>query len=244
MKKPLGVLLLHGFTGLPETVNGLIPHLEAAGLPYRMPTMRGHFSHPKDMEGVTYPDWIMDASKAMDDLLNEVDKVVIVGLSMGGTVALELAMRRPQDLAGVVTVAAAIRFKDPLTALTPLLAKIFRYWMMPPAPKDCAYGEAKNYRYFPTKCFSSFADLCRHAEANVSKVTCPILILHSTVDQTIHPKSAQIIHDGVSSKEKDLKWFHRTGHEMMLDWEKDQVFADIMGFIKARTAVGTDKVEA
>ncbi len=234
MKKPLGVLLLHGFTGLPETVNGLVPHLEAAGLPYRMPAMRGHFSKPEDLVGVTWPDWVADAGAALDDLLAEVDQVVVVALSMGGLVALKLAMDRPERLAGLVLVAPALRFVDPLTSLTPLLSMVAKFWAMPKAPKDCAY-EARNYAYFPTKTFASFQDFARHVEVNLPRVKTPICLMHSKVDRTIQWISSQIIHDRVSSEVKELHWFERSGHEMMMDREKDRVFELTMAFVQTRT---------
>ncbi len=48
----LGVLLLHGFTSSVRTVEGLVPRLEAAGLPYRMPVLRGHGTRYQDLAGV------------------------------------------------------------------------------------------------------------------------------------------------------------------------------------------------
>lgn len=236
MKKPLGVLLLHGFTGLPETVNGMVPHLESAGLPYRMPAMRGHFAKPEDLVGVTWQDWVEDAGESLDALLLEADRVVIVALSMGGLVALKLAMERPERLAGLVLVAPALRFVDPLTSLTPLLSMFAKFWPMPKAPKDCGY-EAMNYPYFPTKTFASFQDLARHIEVNLPRVKVPLSVMHSKVDRTIQWISSQIIHDRVSSTEKELHWFERSGHEMMMDVEKDRVFELAMAFIRARTPV-------
>lgn len=234
MKKPLGVLLLHGFTGLPETVSGMVPHLESAGLPYRMPAMRGHFAKPEDLVGVTWQDWVEDANQALDDLLGSVDRVVIVALSMGCLVALKIAMERPERLCGLVLVAPALRFADPLASLTPLLSMFAKFWPMPKAPKDCAY-EAKNYPYFPTKTFVSFQDLARHIEVNLPRVETPLCLMHSKADKTIQWISSQIIHDRVSSKDKELHWFERSGHEMMMDREQDRVFELAMAFIRAKT---------
>lgn len=234
MKKPLGVLLLHGFTGLPETVNGLVPHLEAAGLPYRMPALRGHFTRPEDLVGVTWRDWVDDAARALDELLTEVDKVVVVALSMGCLVALKLAMERPEPLSGLVLVAPALRFADPLTAFTPLLSMFAKFWPMPKPPKECAY-EAKNYPYFPTRTFSSFQDFARHIEANLPLVKTPVCLMHSKTDRTIQWISSQIIHDRVASPEKELHWFERSGHEMMMDREQDRVFELTMAFIRSKT---------
>jgi carboxylesterase len=234
MKQPIGVLVLHGFTGLPETVNGLIPHLTAAGIPYRMPAMRGHWTQPRDLVGVTAQDWVDDAAAALKDLLTEAEKVVVVGLSMGALVTLKLAISHEADIAGVVTVAPAVRVLDPLAPYCHLIAKVAPYWWMPPAPKGVAYGTAKNYSIFPTKAFVVFYELGREVEAMLDRVRVPIRVLVSRADKTIKPESAQIVHDRVSSTEKDIHWFERSAHEMMMDWEKDRVFDLIMDFVKAR----------
>ncbi|HEY9898272.1 MAG TPA: alpha/beta fold hydrolase [Pantanalinema sp.] len=234
MKQPIGVLLLHGFTGLPETVDGLIPHLKAAGIPFRMPAMRGHWTQPRDLVGVTAKDWLEDATAALDDLLVEAERVVLVGLSMGALITLQLAISREADLAGVVAVAPALRVADPLAPYCHLMAKVVPYWWMPPAPKGTAYGTAKNYAIFPTKAFVEFYELGREVETLLDKVKVPIRILVSKADKTIKPESSQVIYDRVGSTDKDLHWFERSGHEMMIDWEKDRVFDLIMDFVRTR----------
>lgn len=234
---PLGVLILHGYTGYQETVSGLVPHLEAAGLPYRMPALRGHWTRPEDLAGVTAQHWHDDALAAFEDLRREADRVVIVALSMGGLVGLWLAMERPTEIAGMVSVATALRFQDPLAPLCGLMARLFKQWKMPPAPTDCAYGQARNYPSFATDSFVEFYRMAQRIEADLPKVTVPLLILHSHNDRTIKPISAQILYDRVASTDKRLVWFERSGHEMMLDWEKERVFELTMEFIRAHQPV-------
>lgn len=236
-KAPLGVLILHGYTGYRETVSGLVPYVEAAGLPYRMPALRGHWTRPEDLRGVKAQDWYDDARAAMDELLLECDRVVVVALSMGGLIALWLAMEAPERIAGVVSVASALRFQDPLAPLCGVIARIAPQWPMPKAPKDCAFGEAKNYPVFATDSFVAFYRLAKWVEANLARVKVPLLIMHSHRDRTIKPISAQILHDRVASTEKRLVWFERSGHEMMMDWDKEQVFEQTMEFIRSRLPV-------
>ena len=52
----VAVLLLHGFTSDLATVDGLVPHIEKAGLPYEMPILRGHGTRYQDLTGVTAKD--------------------------------------------------------------------------------------------------------------------------------------------------------------------------------------------
>ena len=228
----IGVLLLHGFTSHLNTVNGLVPYLEEAGIEYRMPILRGHGTRYQDLKGVTAKDWYVDAERALIDLWNHVDRIVVVGLSMGGLVALELAMRHPDKIAGVVTVAAALKFRDPLSALTPVLSKLVAYWPSPQSFNDPQLAvNCKNYPKFPTDAFASLYAYSKEIASRLREVHVPIRILQSKKDQIVAPESANIIYEKVSSPHREIIWYSKSGHEMMQDLEAEKVFHDIMEFV-------------
>ena len=227
-----GALVLHGFTSSFDTVSGLLPHLERAGIPYRMPSLRGHNqASPAALRGVKYRDWIADGAAALADLLTEVDMVVPVGLSMGGLVALTLAQEQPDRLAGVVSVATALRLRDPLAPLSPYIAWMFPRFQAPRPPQDADYVST-NYQWFPG---SAGAELYRFGllvEARLWQVTMPILVIGSERDTVVKPESARIIYDRVSSGAKKLVMLTRTDHEMMQGCEKESVFELIVDFFR------------
>ena len=64
------------------------------------------------------------------------------------------------------------------------------------------------------------------------QVTCPILIIHSTADDTIHPDSAQFVYDQVGSTEKEIVTLHNSGHVLTLDREWEQVAEKTYQFIQ------------
>ncbi len=232
----LGVLLLHGFTSSFDTVRGLLPHLEEAGLPYRMPSLRGHNQEsPVALRGVTYRDWIADGQGALADLLGEVDEAIVVGLSMGGLVALTLAAEQPDRIAGVVSVAAAIRLCDPLAPLSPYIGWLFPRFPSPKPPKDENY-HSTNYPWFPGSAGSELFKFGQLVEARLGRVHAPILVLGSERDTVVKPDAARIIYERVRSVDKRVQMFTGTGHEMMQGSEKDAVFAAIMDFIGQRRA--------
>src|SRR5471030_2223436 len=103
---PPGVLLLHGFTSVPETVNIVVPRLEALGVPCRVPMLRGHGTRPEDLEGVTYLDWFNDLRRVLDELARDGRQVIVVGQSLGALLALDLAIEVPEKVRGVVSIAA------------------------------------------------------------------------------------------------------------------------------------------
>jgi carboxylesterase len=228
----IGVLLLHGFTSHLNTVNGLVPYLDEAKLRYEMPILRGHGTCYQDLRGVTARDWYVDAERALINLWNYVDRIVVVGLSMGGLVALELAMRHPDKIAGVATVAAALKFKDPLARFSPLLAKLVRYWPSPESFNDVSLKvNCKNYPRFATDAFASLFAYSQEIAARLPEVHVPIRILQSKKDQIVAPEAANIIYERVSSQNREIVWYHQSGHEMMQDCEAEQVFHDVMEFV-------------
>ncbi len=243
MKAPLGVLNLHGFTSSLDCVNGLNPYIEALGLPYRMPVLRGHMQTPEALIGVTWRDWYADAEAALRDLLTEADKAVVVGLSMGGLVALQLAAEHPDQVDSIALVAAALKLRNPmapgnaLAFLQPLVRKLARWWPMPPnyADKELEKYDT-NYDRAPMDAILSFLEYTAYVEGRLPEVKVPALIIQSYKDQTVHPKSAQIIHDRIASTDKRIVWFERSHHEMMRDLEREKVFETIQAFLKERLA--------
>jgi carboxylesterase len=165
-------------------------------------------------------------------LWHKVDRVVVVGLSMGGLVALELAMRHPDKIAGVVTVAAALKFSDPLSALSPMLARFVRYWPSPESFNDPQLAKnCTNYPMFATDAFASLYRYSKDIAERLPEVSVPIRILQSKKDQIVAPESANIIYEKVSSPLREIVWFDKSGHEMMQDLEAASVLQEIMGFV-------------
>ena len=228
------MLLLHGFTSHVSCISDLRFPVEEMGLPYRVPILRGHGTKWEDLKGVKAEDWYEDAENSMLDLLKECDKVIVVGLSMGGLVALDLAVRHRKQVAAVVTVAAALTFKDPLSVLTPLMARTIPSWPSPTAYNDKELEKQRNRNYpkFPTEAFNELYQYSHVMENDLSFIHADALILQSRKDQVVHPKAAQKIYNKISSKNKRLAWFEESGHEMLLDLEAPQVTATITDYLK------------
>jgi carboxylesterase len=229
----LGVLLLHGFTSHTDAVSGLIPRLNEAGIPYQMPVLRGHGTRYQDLVNVKAHDWFVDAERALIDLWNEVDQVLIVGFSMGGLVALELAMRHPGKCAGVVSIGACLKFRDPLARFSRNLAKVVKYWQSPSPFNDKELAKkSKNYEKFPVETFASLYDYTREVAQKLGDVHVPLLILQSKEDQIVAPVSAMLIHRQVSSPRREIIWYEDSGHEMLQDLEAEKVKDDVMDFVR------------
>lgn len=246
-KKPFGVLILHGFTSSLDCVREVEPPLKAMGLPTRMPVLRGHSAaSPEALRGVTWPDWVADAETALADLLNEADKAIVVGLSMGGLVALTLAADHGGEIDSIVLAAAAIQLASPLAPgrplafAAPLVKAVLKKWDIVPEYADPALVQFDtNYRWAPIDSVIALLDFSQAARKRLGEVRTPALILQSHRDKTVTPASAEIIRDGIATpvEQKRIVWFETSGHEMFRDCERQAIIAVITSYVQERTGL-------
>ncbi|MCU1365743.1 MAG: putative acylglycerol lipase, partial [Ilumatobacteraceae bacterium] len=107
-----GALVLHGFTGNPGSMRGLAEAFAAAGYHVELPRLPGHGTTVEDMLTTTWADWSAAADAAYATLSARCSKVVVAGLSMGGSLTLWLAGRHP-EIDGIVCVNPATQPQAP-----------------------------------------------------------------------------------------------------------------------------------
>ena len=98
-----GVLVLHGFTGNPGSMRGLADACAAAGFHVEMPQLAGHGTAIEDMVPTRWADWSSDAEAAYQTLAARASKIVVMGLSMGGSLTLWVGAQHP-EVKGIVCV--------------------------------------------------------------------------------------------------------------------------------------------
>src|SRR3954447_8334392 len=91
-----GALVLHGFTGNPGSMRGLAEAFAAAGYHVEMPLLPGHGTTVDDMLTTGWSDWSAAADAAYATLSARCSKVIVAGLSMGGSLTLWLAGQHPE----------------------------------------------------------------------------------------------------------------------------------------------------
>ena len=89
-----GVLLLHGFTSTPQSVRYVGHQLHAlSGVTVMAPLLAGHGTTPEDFAQTGFRDWLKSAEDALEALSARCTTVCVAGLSLGGTIALNLSIR-------------------------------------------------------------------------------------------------------------------------------------------------------
>src|SRR5690625_132773 len=78
-----------------------------AGFTVCGPRLKGHGTHYEEMEKTTYEDWIASVEEGYQWLEERCEKIVVTGLSMGGTLTLYMAEHYP-NIQAMIPINAAI----------------------------------------------------------------------------------------------------------------------------------------
>ncbi len=218
--------------------------MQELGLPIRMPVLRGHgATSPEALNGVKWQDWVADGEVALRDLLEEVDRAVVFGHSMGALVALNLAASMDGQVDSLVLAAPALVFDSPLAEgrplsfLTPLLPYVIKRWQMPPNYADpILAGSNTNYPWIPIESVMECMRMQNATRPLLPELRHPLFILAARQDPTVDPKSVDIIsqESATPATEQRVDWFEKTKHEMFRDCECDCVIQTVVDYVNER----------
>ncbi len=229
-----GVLLIHGFTGSPFSMRPWGEQLAAEGFAVRAPLLPGHGTSWRDCNLTTEDDWLQAVTGAFDQLAADCDRVVVAGLSMGGTLAVRLAELRPEDVAGLVLVNPSLLTQRLDAKLLPLLARITPSWA--PIANDIKKPGVTELAYpkLPTRAVLGLRRLWTATRADLAKVTAPLLVFRSVTDHVVEPASVQLLLAGVSSTDVTEVLLEDSYHVATLDNDAPRIFAGSVDWIRAR----------
>ena len=231
---PVGVLLIHGFTGSPPEMRLVGDYLYRRGFTVSGPLLPGHGTSVEDMNRRRWTEWTDHVEQALADLQARCETVFVGGLSMGSLLALYLAAHHP-ELAGVIAYSPAVVVANRLIYLTPVLK-----YLTPTRPQsgesDLTDPEADlhlwSYEENPVFAAHELLKLIRRVRRLLPQVTCPLLVIYSTLDTAIHPTSARFTHERAGSIDKELVTLHNSGHCITVDSEWEFVAEKTHWFIQ------------
>ena len=234
---PVGVLLIHGFTGSPPEMRLIGDYLHQQGCTVSGPLLPGHGTTVEDMNRCRWIEWTGHAEGALAELQVRCETVFVGGLSMGSLLALYLAAHHP-ELAGAVAYSPAVWPADRLIYLTPALKYVIRV-----KPKggesDLSDPEADrrlwSYEDDPAFAAHELLRLIHQVRRLLPRITCPVLLVHSTGDTAIHPASACRTYERIGSADKELVTLHNSGHCITVDSEWEVVAEKTWEFILANS---------
>jgi carboxylesterase len=231
----IGVLLSHGFTGSPASIVPWGQFLADQGYAVAVPRLPGHGTTWQDMTSTRYADYYAAVEREFDALKARTDVVVVGGLSMGGCLALTLAERRPDEIAGLIMVNPAVASTNKQLLLLPVLKHLVR--AMPAIGNDIKKQGVSEHSYdkTPLKPLASMLDAWEQIRADLPKVTAPVLLFRAADDHVVDPSSARIILSGISSTDASERVLTESYHVATLDNDAEQIYSESADFIRKVT---------
>jgi len=219
----VGCLVIHGFGGDVKEVAPLAACLTQQGHKVFCPSLKGHTGRRKDLQGVSYSDWIASAEQGLLSLQVDCDVVYIIGFSMGGLIAINLGLKH--TIGGIVTVNTPIFYLNIrgafLNSANVLIRRDFK----------TLRRNLKASRALPFSSLLNFILLVKATKPQIEGLSCPIFVVQAINDPTVRKSSAHYIFQRTGSQTKQLKFYNSSEHLILLSQEGELVIKHITEFI-------------
>lgn len=233
----VGALLIHGLLASPAELRDYGRYLSQRGYTVLGVRLKGHGTSPHDLRQQTYEDWYSSVERNFAILGAYCERIVLIGFSTGGALALLYAAERP-DVSAVVAVAVPIKFRNPAFMLVSWLETGNRLVDWGPMPRGLkAFIENQpehprvNYRHVPVKSLYELRRLIARLEDSLERIPQPVLLLHADEDPVVSPDGSRILLEGLTGGNKRLAWISASRHGILMEnigrtWEEIDGFLD------------------
>jgi acylglycerol lipase len=180
--------------------------------------------------------------------------VFLLGHSAGGVLACLYALEHQDELAGLVCESFAFQTPAPEFALAVLkgLGHVFPHAHVlhlqnEDFSRDPSVVAAMNadpliaHETQPTQTVAELVRADERLRSEFSRITLPLLILHGTADKAAKPSGSQLFFDAAGSPDKTLKLYDGHVHDLLNDFGKETVMADIEHWINARLTTAPEE---
>ena len=227
---PVGVLVLHGFTGSPQTVRPWAEHLAGAGLTVRAPLLAGHGAGWRELAATGWTDWYASAERALAEISARCEQVFVAGISMGGCLAFRLAETHRDQVSGLVVVNPSLAGDNPLIPFTPVLKYLIR--AIPSIGGDIKKPGAQEgaLKKTPVASVATMPAMWKITKAELASVTQPVLVFRSTVDHVVGPASMRVLTSALPAAE--IRPLADSYHVATLDNDAPEIFEGTAAFVQ------------
>jgi carboxylesterase len=233
----IGCLLVHGFTGAPKEMLTMGEYLNAQGFTVLGVRLAGHATHPEDMIRSTYIDWLASVEDGFQLLSGAVERIYILGLSMGGALSLTTAAYLP--VKGVVAMATPYNLPDDWRLnYTEIISKVVPYMPKQKSPPGAGWVDptAKeghvSYPQNPIRSLGQLKKLLDELHTILPQVKIPVLLMHSHQDSYVLPENMPAIYHDLGSPDKEMLWIENSGHVLTRDAQRETVYKAAVDFIR------------
>lgn len=228
------VLLLHGLTGTPLEMRTLGEQFAQDGYTVHIPLLPGRGTRPDDMDGLCWEDWMQAALRAYDTLAREHRRVVVGGVSAGGTMTLDLALRR--DPAALLLYATALQIAHRGAYLAPFVWRLVRRWPAPACDMVEPNEELKCYDPAPVRAMAELIRGIERVRPRLGQVRAPAFVAHAVADRLVPVSCANELETRLGGPVEKMI-VDGSGHSVTCDARRYEVARASRTFVRRYLAV-------
>lgn len=248
----VGVLLIHGFGGLPGELRSVAEALATQGYSVEAPLLAGHGSTQEALAATSWGDWVDSTTAPLAGLQERCRLALLVGFSMGGAIALHLAANST-PCAGLVTISTPIRLSNPLLPLLPLARRAIPYIYplrqvnltrpgvierlrtyipdLDVDPNDAAaVAEVKRTFKVSVEAVYQLVGLLRQTSLELPFVNVPALLIQARDDEQTARPNMGTIYGRISSLDKQMLLLPDGGHMLPVGPARGRVIEAVLAF--------------
>jgi carboxylesterase len=229
----VGVLVIHGFTGNPSSMRTIAEAMAAAGHAVELPRLPGHGTTIEEMVPTRWDDWTGEVELAYQRLAFAAERVVVVGLSMGGALTLWTALRHP-EVAGIVCINPATMSQpdDVIGMVEEMLSDGTE--VMPAIGGDIADPDVVESAYdgTPLRALLSLVDAARELSGRYGELSMPALVITSRQDHVVPVEHSEHLVATYGGPVEHV-WLDRSYHVATQDYDRDLI-VELVGSFVAR----------
>ena len=176
---------------------------------------------------VTSNEWLDKSEEELKKILIKYKKVTIVAHSMGTIIAINLASKY-KEVEKLVLISSAFKFgnfKQNKKDLKNILTK--------KVDNDIGNGFEGAFKKFveiPKSVMIEYRRLADKNKENISKIKCPVLLLHGDIDNVVSTESSKYLYDNLNC-EKELVIIKNVRHQIFKSNKKEIITKYIYNFI-------------
>jgi carboxylesterase len=229
------LLLLHGSGDTPQTMRYLGERLHAAGYTVHAPLLPGHGRSPEEFSHVSAAAYLNAARHAYDELRTDEPWVGVIGLSMGGALAAQIAAHSP-DLRLLVLLApyllapARVRWAARASWVWGLALRYLPGGGERSVHDAEAQRGSRAYGVFPPRALRALVATARAGRRSLSRVRVPTLVINSREDNRIPVALAERATETLEAP-TERHWVTGCGHVITIDYCKDVVADLVLAFL-------------
>jgi carboxylesterase len=227
---PVGVLMVHGFTGSPASMRPVGAWLATQGMAVEGVRLPGHGTSIDDLRSRRWTEWVNEAGRGLDSLRARCRTIVAFGQSMGGAVVMRLVASRPGDVEGI---GLANPYVFDVRHLVIPIGRLFLREVGGVANDIAKPGEDENAdERMPVPAVAEMAAMLRRVRRDLPSIRVPVLVFVSGEDHVIPKASARRVFERIGSDRKELVPCPRSYHVVTLDHDAPLVCERVLGFAR------------